>query len=69
MSRKPQYTRDSKHRIVSIANGFWRLQHRELSSGTKTVDPWMSVGPSMDEEAARAALRSRDKASSVLAAA
>lgn len=56
MNRKAKYATDYAFRIISVPNGFWRLQKLE------TDGSWWNIGPSTDYEQATAALRAREPA-------
>lgn len=60
MNRQPQYTKDNLHRMISVANGLWRVQRFENVKGTPTFDPWWNVGPAIDHVTAIALLNSHE---------
>lgn len=60
MNRQSQYTKDNFYRMVSVANGFWRVQRHENFEGTRTLDPWSNVGPAVDRSTAVALLNAHE---------
>jgi hypothetical protein len=60
MNRQPQYTKDVLHRMISVANGRWRVQRYENFKGTRTADPWSNIGPATDHATAFALLKSHE---------
>lgn len=60
MNRQPQYTKDNLHRMISVANGLWRVQRFENVKGTSTFDPRGNVGPAVDRATAVALLNSHE---------
>ena len=60
MNRQPKYTKDNAYRVVSIANGYWRLQRYENFKGTKTIDPWSMAGLPTDYTSALCALHAHE---------
>lgn len=60
MNRQAQYTKDNFHRMISIANGLWRVQRHEDEKGTRTFDPWFNLGPAVDRVTAQALLNSHE---------
>lgn len=59
MQRSAQYTTDNQHRIISVTNGDWRLQHYTGAKGSKTFDPWYNLGPPVGFAIAEGLLRAR----------
>lgn len=67
MNRTPIYSKDRNHRIVSVPNGAWRLQHctnlvEGKPKGTKTSDPWENISHAIEFDRAEALLKARNAA-------
>lgn len=45
--RRPVVRADAPYRIVSVPNGWWRLQLRVAVEGTRTQDCWADMSPRM----------------------
>ena len=66
--RKPQYTTDKLHRIISLPNNLWQFQSNiHEARGSRTNDPWQKRSHSLTFAEAQVMLRSHQPTKAVSA--